>query len=84
MLLASALLVAIPEGFDIAKEGAFEPLLIGGAVLAGFLALLLLENEGLCLKCKFPAPPKEPFGIIEGCECELCNVNNFSKISLDN
>lgn len=46
VLLASALLVAIPEGFDIAKEGDFEPLLIGGAVLAGFLAMLLLEALG--------------------------------------
>ena len=36
-------------------------------------ALLLLENNSLCLLCKFPPPPKEPFGVIEGCECEHCN-----------
>ena len=46
VLLASALLVAIPEGFDIAGQGDLGPLLIGGAVLAGFLAMLLLEALG--------------------------------------
>jgi len=38
-------------------------------------ALLLPKNKGLCLKCKFPALPKEPFGVLEGCECEHCVSN---------
>ena len=60
-------------------ETTFEP-----CNQCGNQALLIEGNGGACLTCLFPAPPKEPFGIIEGCECELCNVNNFSKISLDN
>ena len=52
----------------------------------GNQALLIESNGGTCLSCLFPTPEREPFEgqFIEGCECELCNVNNFSKISLDN
>lgn len=40
----------------------------------GNTALLLPKNNGVCLKCKFPAPPREPVegSFIEGCECEGC------------
>jgi|3_EtaG_2_1085321.scaffolds.fasta_scaffold03077_12 hypothetical protein len=41
----------------------------------GNVALLLSENNGLCLKCKFPVRTKrEPVegSFIEGCGCELC------------
>jgi len=46
VLLASALLVAIPEGFEIANEAGSAGLFVGGAVLAGFLMMLLLECMG--------------------------------------
>jgi len=46
VLLASALLVALPEGFEIANEAGSGGLFIGGAVLAGFLLMLLLECLG--------------------------------------
>ena len=56
ILLASALLVVIPEGFELAtgeheesgeeEEGVCN-LLIGGAVLAGFLMMLILEGSGI-------------------------------------
>jgi len=46
VLLASALLVAIPEGFEISTGGTFGGLVAGGAVLAGFLAMLLFEASG--------------------------------------
>ena len=68
ILLASALLVVVPEGFELAteeheeveheEEGEHEEeaeheeegvgnLLIGGAVLAGFLVMLILEGSGI-------------------------------------
>jgi zinc transporter 9 len=62
ILLASALLVVVPEGFELAteeheedseeEEGGHENegvgnLLIGGAVLAGFLVMLILEGSGI-------------------------------------
>lgn len=46
VLLASALLVALPEGFEIAMGNGINELLIGGAILAGFLTMLLLECSG--------------------------------------
>jgi zinc transporter 9 len=49
VLLASALLVAIPEGFDtIASSGtdADSALAVGGAILAGFILMLVLEALG--------------------------------------
>ena len=62
ILLASALLVVVPEGFELATEEHEEVgheeeagheeegvgnLLIGGAVLAGFLVMLILEGSGI-------------------------------------
>ena len=68
ILLASALLVVIPEGFELAtgeheehaeedeeedeeevghEEEGLGYLLIGGAVLAGFLMMLILEGSGI-------------------------------------
>ena len=58
ILLASALLVVVPEGFELATEEHDEVeveheeegvgnLLIGGAVLAGFLMMLILEGSGI-------------------------------------
>ena len=58
ILLASALLVVVPEGFELATEEHEEEeaghenegvgnLLIGGAVLAGFLVMLILEGSGI-------------------------------------
>ena len=66
ILLASALLVVVPEGFELAtgeheeheEEGHEEEeagheeeelgnLLIGGAILAGFLMMLILEGSGI-------------------------------------
>ncbi len=54
LLLASALLVVIPEGFHLAAEAsgpaeAFtdEPVVLGAAVLAGFVLMLLLEGFGV-------------------------------------
>jgi ribosomal protein L37E len=40
----------------------------------GNQALLLEGNNGVCLSCLFPAPPREPLegSFIEGCECERC------------
>lgn len=46
VLLSSALLVALPEGFEIAMGNGINELLIGGAILAGFLTMLLLECFG--------------------------------------
>lgn len=54
LLLASALLVVIPEGFHVATEGAagdeafaYEPLVLGGTVLLGFVLMLVLEGFGI-------------------------------------
>ena len=48
ILLASALMVIIPEGFEIASHGKeLEPLVLGGAILAGFLMMLILEGSGI-------------------------------------
>ncbi|MGH1488810.1 MAG: ZIP family metal transporter [Acidimicrobiales bacterium] len=58
LLLASALLVVIPEGFHIAAESevhdhshedvfAFSPIVLGATLLVGFLAMLLLEGLGV-------------------------------------
>ncbi len=62
ILLASAMFVVIPEGFELAteeheedgeeeevghEEEGFGNLLIGGAVLAGFLMMLILEGSGI-------------------------------------
>ena len=44
-LLASALLVVIPEGFTLADSK--QPLLMGGAILTGFLLMLVLEGSGI-------------------------------------
>ena len=46
VLIASAMLVVIPEGFHIAEGGA-EGLALGGAILAGFLFMLVLECSGI-------------------------------------
>lgn len=53
LLLASALLVVVPEGFDVAAAAAadgddfaYEPAILGATVLVGFLAMLVLEGFG--------------------------------------
>lgn len=64
ILLASAILVVIPEGFELAmeehdegvheeeeagheEEEGLEGLIIGGAILAGFMMMLMLEGSGI-------------------------------------
>lgn len=54
LLLASGLLVVIPEGFDVAAAAAsdgedfvYNPILLGVSVLIGFGAMLLLEGFGV-------------------------------------
>jgi zinc transporter 9 len=53
LLLTSALLVVVPEGFHVATEGAhtdafvYRPAVLGATVLAGFVAMLLLEGFGV-------------------------------------
>jgi len=52
LLLGSALLVVIPEGFDVAAGGGGpeftdRPAVLGSAVLIGFLVMLLLEGLGV-------------------------------------
>ncbi len=57
ILLASAVLVVIPEGFELAtggheeghgaEEEGLENLIIGAAVLAGFVLMLVLEGSGI-------------------------------------
>jgi zinc transporter 9 len=47
ILIASALLVVIPEGFHIAGEEVGVGIITGGAVLAGFLFMLILEGTGI-------------------------------------
>ena len=48
ILLASALLIAIPEGFELSSDNnhSNEPLFLGGAILCGFLFMLILEGFG--------------------------------------
>ena len=53
LLLASAVLVVVPEGFHVAAETAtddifsYEPAVLGATLLAGFVAMLLLEGFGI-------------------------------------
>ena len=50
ILLASAMFVVIPEGFELASadsDSHIEPLLLGGAILAGFILMLVLEGSGI-------------------------------------
>ena len=47
IIIASAMLVVIPEGFALVSEGSTEPLFYGGAILAGFLLMLILEGSGI-------------------------------------
>ncbi len=53
LLLASAVLVVVPEGFHVAAKTAtddvfsFEPVVLGATLLAGFVAMLLLEGFGI-------------------------------------
>lgn len=47
ILIASALLIVIPEGFHIAGEEVGIGIITGGAVLAGFLFMLILEGTGI-------------------------------------
>lgn len=54
LLLASALLVVVPEGFHLAGETAtpgesfaFDPIILGATILAGFAAMMLLEGLGV-------------------------------------
>ncbi len=54
LLLSSALLVVVPEGFHTAASAAtgdavfvYEPLLLGATVLVGFLTMMLLEGFGV-------------------------------------
>jgi zinc transporter 9 len=53
ILLASAMMVVIPEGFELATTAPasggdeFGPLVLGGAILAGFLMMLILEGSGI-------------------------------------
>lgn len=54
LLLASALLVVVPEGFHTAAESpdgdeafAYAPVILGVAILAGFVLMLVLEGFGI-------------------------------------
>jgi zinc transporter 9 len=55
LLLASALLVVVPEGFHTAAQAAengedafaYEPTVLGATVLLGFIAMMLLEGFGV-------------------------------------
>ena len=51
LLLASAFLVVVPEGFHLAATGSgrfdLDPVVLGLAALAGFVLLLLLEGFGI-------------------------------------
>jgi len=53
ILLASAMMVVIPEGFELATTAPtsggdeYGPLVLGGAILAGFLMMLILEGSGI-------------------------------------
>ena len=50
LLLGSALLVVLPEGFHMVMDEdgfAYSPLILGVAVAAGFVFMLVLESMGL-------------------------------------
>ena len=50
LLLGSALLVVLPEGFHMVTDEdgfAYSPLTLGAAVAAGFVFMLVLESMGL-------------------------------------
>ena len=48
IIIASALMVVIPEGYELASgEEHTNELLLGGAILAGFLLMLILEGSGI-------------------------------------
>lgn len=53
LLLASALLVVLPEGFHLAAESAesgvfrFAPVVLGATILLGFVSMLVLEGLGI-------------------------------------
>ncbi len=47
IILASAMLVVIPEGFELTRGASMQPFLLGGAILAGFLLMLVLEGSGI-------------------------------------
>ncbi|MDE0707517.1 MAG: ZIP family metal transporter [Candidatus Poseidoniales archaeon] len=48
IIIASAMLVIIPEGFELASEGGHAgTLILGGAILAGFAMMLILEGSGI-------------------------------------
>ena len=48
IIIASAMLVVIPEGFELASEDDHaETLVMGGAILAGFALMLILEGSGI-------------------------------------
>ena len=48
ILIASAMLVVIPEGFKlISEEEHVDGFLAGGAILAGFVLMLILEGSGI-------------------------------------
>jgi len=48
IIIASAMLVVIPEGFELASEDDYtDTLVLGGAILAGFALMLILEGSGI-------------------------------------
>jgi zinc transporter 9 len=48
ILLASALMVVIPEGFELAlANSTMNPLYVGAAILGGFMLMLILEGSGI-------------------------------------
>jgi len=48
ILLASALMVVIPEGFELAlSNSTMNPLYVGAAILGGFMLMLILEGSGI-------------------------------------
>ena len=48
ILLASALMVVIPEGFELTlSNSTMNPLYIGAAILGGFMLMLILEGSGI-------------------------------------
>ena len=46
IIIASAMLVVIPEGFELASEEDVDTLMLGGAILVGFVLMLILEGSG--------------------------------------